>query len=1058
MKESVQTVPCRYCGTLLSAEFAGGLCPACALRKVLREDSETNGVEVGRYRLLEKVGEGGMGSVWLAEDPTLDRLVAVKILTLEGPEAESRRARLQREARAMASLNHPHVIRVFEVGEAAGQVFFAMEYAEGGDLRLALRDGPWEPRRAVRLLRQAADAVAHAHAAGVLHRDLKPGNVLLTVDGQPRLADFGLAAPLGARGDLTLTDHALGTPAYMAPEVAEGRPVDARVDVYGLGALLYELLTGRPPFAGQTTAAILTAVSREDPIAPRSLVPGLDADLETICLKCLEKEPRQRYDSAAAVESDLAAWLEGRAIVARPLSVGGKAWRWARRFPGTATALGAAGLALSALAVVATVSAFVIGSARDRAEAGEAVARERLQASLLEEARNRRITQRPGQRVASLVALGDSAEIEATFAARNEAVAALALPDLVEVRRWELNGEPLTRAAFDAMQRRVALERLDQPGLEVRSVDSGQLLFRLETDARVRGTPRWSPSGNLLACRFEDDVLRVWRLPNPRPLWAWEDCPYPGPEDSDQRGHDLLFGPDESWLGHTSEAGGYVLRDLLTGQVRWTWDDVRRARAAELSPDGQQLALANFRDFTARFKVVVVDLASGTVARELEGFGSAQRAVWNPRGDLLAVAGTNRVDLIRVADGYQLRRFEVPDGPAQAVWWSADGQRVFAWSDRARFRAWDVASGELVFSWYERIPLGAAFGLSADRRTILAAGDAWQGVEWRWEPSPVRRTLVPPPGRYALQIHPAPGTLDFSPDGKCLLVAGLDRLVVFDLERGSVLYDRELLEGTRWTTARFGRSRSEIWWSQEDSGLWRLDFSSAENDRWRLAHEQLVDPAPEFLISDLHAETGQAALAAYDVDRFRIVALDGSGAPEDWSGYGAFEAVFAPDGKSVFTMRLDEAAERGSVVRRRSLVDGTEREIAPAEHGGSLRLARGAERVLAVTGLHEVRLWPVGKPSHGRELPLPYAHAMGTYSISHDGGWVAAWTGEDLAVLDGQTGEPWVHLTPPPELYGEVREMRFSPDGRFLAVLRRNGVVSLWDLAVLRLELDRAGL
>ncbi|MFW6354440.1 MAG: serine/threonine-protein kinase, partial [Verrucomicrobiota bacterium] len=266
--------PCPQCGAS-QPPGAAGVCPACALRGVLREEVPAHGRAVGRYQLIELLGEGGMGAVWLAEDPALDRLVAVKMLPLASFRRKAMEARLRREARAVASLNHPHVVKVFEVGEDRETLYLAMEYVEGGDLRDGLREGRWEPRRAARFLLQAADAVAHAHAAGVLHRDLKPGNVLLTETGQPRLADFGLAAPVGARGDLTLTGQALGTPAYMAPEVAEGRPVDVRVDVYGLGAILYELLTGRAPFTGSTTAAILTAVSREQPVRPRTVRPAI---------------------------------------------------------------------------------------------------------------------------------------------------------------------------------------------------------------------------------------------------------------------------------------------------------------------------------------------------------------------------------------------------------------------------------------------------------------------------------------------------------------------------------------------------------------------------------------------------------------------------------------------------------------------------------------------------------------------------------------------------------------------------------------------------------------
>ena len=1041
----------------MEAHAAGGVCPACALRRVLREDAVEGGRRLGRYRLIELLGEGGMGSVWLAEDPTLDRLVAVKMLPLAGPDTASLRARLEREARAVASLDHPHVVKVFEVGEDDGAFFLAMEYVEGGDLRERLRAGSLEARSAATLVLQAAGAVAHAHGVGVLHRDLKPGNVLLSPEGAPRLADFGLAAPLGAGGDLTLAGQVLGTPAYMAPEVAEGRAVGEAVDVYGLGTVLYELLTGRPPFAGRTTAAILTAVSHHDPVAPRALAPDTDVELETICMKCLEKEPGRRYASATALEADLAAWLDGRPIAARPISNGARAWRWARRHPSTALALVGAGASLLALALVSSLAAWWIGIERDRAEAGEADARDQLRGSLIEQARNSRVALRPGQRVASLVALGQSADIAPSQEARDEAAAALALPELIETETWHLGVERPRRVAFDPTIHWYAIEEEDRPGLELREVGTARLVAALTLDQPISGRPLFSPDGAWIVARFPDAVLRVWSVPSMELVLTLPGKPFPA-ASGDLRGEDLVFSTDGTRLGMTTAEGGYVVHAVPSGDILWRWDDPRVPRAAAFSPDERWLGLANFRDFTARFEVILLDARTGAFVDRYSGFGSAQNLAWSPDSRDLAISGSNRVDIRTREGGHQLRRFEVVDGPSHALWWTPDRTHVHAWSDRGHFRRWDVESGALAFDWYERIPGGTRFAVEANGRRLATAGDQWRGVIWEWSPSPVRRTLRVAPGGPAFQVIPAPGTLDFSPDERFLLIAGLNRLAVLELATGITVFEESTGEGNVWTTARWGTTSSEIWWSRRDLGLQRLRFTIPASGLWPAPQSELIDPTPGLLVCDFHRPTARLAMADYEHGRFRVIDTRSSNSSDDWEGVGAFEAVFSPDGASVLTSRLDDRVEAGPAMAWRDLASGREQPLPPHSPGGTIRWARTMNRVVAVVGAAAVELWAPGKAEPIAGLPEAFSHSMGTYAISDDGSWVAASSGTALGLLDGGRGELFVRLAEPAGLHGEIREMRFSPSGRFLAAVRRNGTVSLWDLEALFSELEKIGL
>ena len=243
-------------------------------------------------------------------------------------------------------MQHPNIVQIHHIGEADGLPFFELEYVDGGSLDRRLDGTPWPARRAAELIEPLARGVAEAHRLGIVHRDLKPGNVLLAADGTPKITDFGLAKSLAADSGLTRTDSIMGSPSYMAPEQAEGKTkqVGPLADVYALGAILYELLTGRPPFRGTTALETLEQVKNAEPVPPSRLVPGLPRDVETIALKCLQKEPAKRYDSAAALAEDLRRFLGGEPIVARPVPFWERAWRWAgatRWWPGIGSAAAA---------------------------------------------------------------------------------------------------------------------------------------------------------------------------------------------------------------------------------------------------------------------------------------------------------------------------------------------------------------------------------------------------------------------------------------------------------------------------------------------------------------------------------------------------------------------------------------------------------------------------------------------------------------------------------------------------------------------------------------------
>ncbi len=307
------------------------------------------------YALIRKIASGGMGVVYLARQESLRRIVALKTM-LTGDHASAEEIeRFRREAEAAAQLEHSGIVPIFEVGEHAGQHYFSMGYVEGGSLADRIKHGPLPPRQAGELVRQVAEAVAYAHQHGVIHRDLKPSNILLDRDGHPKVSDFGLAKQVSGLSQLTLTGQVLGTPSYMAPEQAAGKTdeVGPAADIYSLGALLYCLVTGRPPFQAAGPVETLRQVLEQEPVPPRQLNGAVSRDLETICLKCLQKEPSKRYDRASSLAGDLRRFLAEEPILARPVGRFERLVRWCRRNRAVAALAGGIALALI-LGILAT--------------------------------------------------------------------------------------------------------------------------------------------------------------------------------------------------------------------------------------------------------------------------------------------------------------------------------------------------------------------------------------------------------------------------------------------------------------------------------------------------------------------------------------------------------------------------------------------------------------------------------------------------------------------------------------------------------------------------------
>ncbi len=694
-------------------------------------------IAIPGYEIIDELGRGGMGVVYKARQVQLNRPCALKMILAGIHATPQAAARFLSEAQAIARLHHPHIVQIYSIGDVNGLPYVELEYLPGGGLDRQLDGTPWKPDRAARLVEQLARGIADAHAQGIVHRDLKPANVLLSADGTPKISDFGLAKFLGSDSGLTRSEAIMGSPSYMAPEQAEGRTreVGPEADVYALGTILYELLTGRTPFRGASILETLEQVKTAEAVPPSRLVPRLPRDIETIALRCLQKEPVKRYRSAVALAEDLRRFHAGEPIAARRIGGPERAWRWCRRNPVVSGLI--ASIALALILGTAVSAYFAI-----RATRGERLAVQKAREAL----ENARRADQAAQTAREEKQKSDHSLYLAEMRLANQAWQE-GLVDLV--RQYLQNQVP--RQSDDPDRRGFEwyyLERLCHSDLRT-----------LRGHSDMVRTVAFHAAGHRIASASDDNTVKLWDMAT-------------GQQVRTLRGHtkfimDVVFSPDGARLASASEDQTVKLWDVATGQeVRSLRGHASGVNGVSYSPDGKSLASAS-DDQTVK----LWDASTGQEVRTLRGHASEVNGVsYSPDGRSLVSAGVDQtVKLWDAATGREIRTLRGHMAAVQDVRFSPDGRTIAsACSDRS-IKLWDTATGRELQTFRGHTGAVLAVAFSPDGRTIASAGH--DRTVKLWDPVTGR------------EIRTVRGHSDwvsgvsYSPDGRVLASASADETV-----------------------------------------------------------------------------------------------------------------------------------------------------------------------------------------------------------------------------------------------------------------------------------------
>jgi WD40 repeat protein len=949
---------------------------------------------IAGYDILGELGRGGMGVVYQARHVQLRRTVALKMILHGAHAGREELTRFRSEAEAIARLQHPNLVQIYEIGEHNGLPFFALEFVEGGSLDHQLQGNPQPPEQAAQVVETLARAMQVAHEAGVVHRDLKPANVLVGKGGVVKITDFGLAKRLDAPG-LTASGAVMGTPSYMAPEQAgQSKAIGPAADVYALGAILYELLTGRPPFRAATPMDTLLQVLGEEPVPPSRLNPKVPRDLETVCLKCLEKDPGRRYGSAEALARDLGHWRAGKPISARPVGRGERVWRWCLRNRAVAALLAAVGLVLVGGVVGVTVALVETNAALDREK--EALEQSQDKGKKLEEA----LTREREARNNLNTNLSELATVYCTRSGRE-----FAKGNVRDTLSWMLRAYEV--APPDDPLRGTYRQLLADHGqsLEITLLHADPVhAVAFSPDGRTVLTG----SGGEVMRRMSEEVIKRKGWGEAR-LWdAATGQPRGLPLHHEDYVWAVAFSPD----GRTVLTGSWDktarLWDAATGQRRGLpFRHEGPVCAVAFSPDGRTVLTGSY-DNTAR----LWDAATGQPrAKPLRHEGTVRVVAFSPDGrTVLTGSGASRAPPNEPNDWGEARLWDAATGEPRglplrhedylsAAAFSPDGRTVLTGSLDKTARLWDAGTGQPRGQALRHEAGGGAVAMSRDGRTVVTGGKDKTAQLWDAATGQPRGQ----PLRHEKEVL----AVAFSPDGRTVLTGSLDKTA-------------------RLWDAGTGQPRGQLF--RHEAGVHAVAFSP---------DGQTVLTASQGIVRLWDAGTGQPRGRPFR--------------PED----SVIVVAFSPDGRTLITAgwKVLEDEKVGGEARLWDTSTGQPRGQPLRHDEGVLAVAFSPDGRTVFTGSNDktVRVWDAvtGQP---RGRPLRHENEVTALAFSPDGrtlltgskvftGDVSKWKGE-VRLWDTATGQPRGR---PVGHEAEVRAVTFSPDGRTVLIVS-HGIVRQWDL------------